>query len=176
MAKGDTVTITASKGKETKTTIVPNLLGQNIDDAIQMIKDAGLTYNGKSSDYSDSYSENQVMNQSISAGNTVDEGTTISLTVSLGSRVTSYSASIPIESPFGRDITDGDGNTDVYDSGQVTVVVYKPDGSSETVYDQNTSEGGLPGSVSTTSTASGSGTVYVYLNGVQVSSYSVDFE
>ncbi|MEI3375998.1 MAG: Stk1 family PASTA domain-containing Ser/Thr kinase [Coprococcus catus] len=176
VAKGDTVTITASKGKETKTTIVPNLLGQNIDDAIQMIKDAGLTYNGKSSDYSDSYSENQVMNQSISAGKTVDEGTTISLTVSLGSRVTSYSASIPIESPFGRDITDGDGNTDVYDSGQVTVVVYKPDGSSETVYDQNTSEGGLPGSVSTTSTASGSGTVYVYLNGVQVSSYSVDFE
>lgn len=176
VAKGDTVTITASKGKETKTTIVPNLLGQNIDDAIQMIKDAGLTYNGKSSDYSDSYSENQVMNQSISAEKTVDEGTTISLTVSLGSRVTSYSASIPIESPFGRDITDGDGNTDVYDSGQVTVVVYKPDGSSETVYDQNTSEGSLPGSVSTTSTASGSGTVYVYLNGVQVSSYSVDFE
>lgn len=176
VAKGDTITITASKGKETKTTPVPNLLGQNIDDAIQMIKDAGLTYNGKSSDYSDSYSENQVMNQSISAGKTVDEGTTISLTVSLGSRVTSYSASIPIESPFGRDITDGDGNTDVYDSGQVTVVVYKPDGSSETVYDQNTSEGSLPGSVSTTSTASGSGTVYVYLNGVQVSSYSVDFE
>ena len=176
VAKGDTITITASKGKETKTTTVPNLLGQNIDDAIQMIKDAGLTYNGKSSDYSDSYSENQVMNQGISAGKTVDEGTTISLTVSLGSRVTSYSASIPIESPFGRDITDGDGNTDVYDSGQVTVVVYKPDGSSETVYDQNTSEGSLPGSVSTTSTASGSGTVYVYLNGVQVSSYSVDFE
>ena len=176
VAKGDTITITASKGKETKTTIVPNLLGQDIDDAIQMIKDAGLTYNGKSSDYSDSYSENQVMDQSISAGKTVDEGTTISLTVSLGSRVTSYSASIPIESPFGRDITDGDGNTDVYDSGQVTVVVYKPDGSSETVYDQNTSEGSLPGSVSTTSTASGSGTVYVYLNGVQVSSYSVDFE
>ena len=176
VAKGDTITITASKGKETKTTTVPKLLGQNIDDAIQMIKDAGLTYNGKSSDYSDSYSENQVMNQSISAGETVDEGTTISLTVSLGSRVTSYSASIPIESPFGRDITDGDGNTDVYDSGQVTVVVYKPDGSSETVYDQNTSEGSLPGSVSTTSTASGSGTVYVYLNGVQVSSYSVDFE
>ena len=176
VAKGDTITITASKGKETKTTTVPNLLGQNIDDAIQMIKDAGLTYNGKSSDYSDSYSENQVMNQSISTGKTVDEGTTISLTVSLGSRVTSYSASIPIESPFGRDITDGDGNTDVYDSGQVTVVVYKPDGSSETVYDQNTSEGSLPGSVSTTSTASGSGTVYVYLNGVQVSSYSVDFE
>lgn len=176
VAKGDTITITASKGKETKTTTVPNLLGQNIDGAIQMIKDAGLTYNGKSSDYSDSYSENQVMNQSISAGKTVDEGTTISLTVSLGSRVTSYSASIPIESPFGRDITDGDGNTDVYDSGQVTVVVYKPDGSSETVYDQNTSEGSLPGSVSTTSTASGSGTVYVYLNGVQVSSYSVDFE
>ena len=176
VAKGDTITITASKGKETKTTIVPNLLGQDIDNAIQMIKDAGLTYNGKSSDYSDSYSENQVMNQSISAGKTVEEGTTISLTVSLGSRVTSYSASIPIESPFGRDITDGDGNTDVYDSGQVTVVVYKPDGSSETVYDQNTSEGSLPGSVSTTSTASGSGTVYVYLNGVQVSSYSVDFE
>ena len=176
VVKGDTITITASKGKETKTTIVPNLLGHNIDDAIQMIKDAGLTYNGKSSYYSDSYSENQVMNQSISAGKTVDEGTTISLTVSLGSRVTSYSASIPIESPFGRDITDGDGNTDVYDSGQVTVVVYKPDGSSETVYDQNTSEGSLPGSVSTTSTASGSGTVYVYLNGVQVSSYSVDFE
>ena len=57
VVKGDTITITASKGKETKTTIVPNLLGHNIDDALQMIKDAGLTYNGKSSDYSDSYSD-----------------------------------------------------------------------------------------------------------------------
>ena len=65
VAKGDTITITASKGKETKTTTVPNLLGQNIDDAIQMIKDAGLTYNGKSSDYSDSYSENQVIRASV---------------------------------------------------------------------------------------------------------------
>ena len=46
----------------------------------------------------------------------------------------------------------------------------------QNVDNQNTSEGSLPGSVSTTSTASGSGTVYVYLNGVQVSSYSVDFE
>ncbi|MFQ9108405.1 MAG: hypothetical protein ACLR5Q_04830 [Coprococcus sp.] len=54
--------------------------------------------------------------------------------------------------------------------------MYTAGWSIETVYDQNTSEGSLPGSVSTTSTASGSGTVHVYLNGVQVSSYSVDFE
>lgn len=176
VSKGDTITITASKGADTKYVTVPNLVGHNIDDAIQMIKNAGLTYNGKSSDYSDNYSVDQVMDQSIGSGKSVEEGTSITLTVSLGSKVTSYSASIPIESPFGRDVTDSDGNTDVYYDGEVSVVVYKPDGSSETVYDQNVSDGNLPGSVSTTSTASGSGTVYVYLNGIQVSSYSVDFE
>ena len=175
VSKGDTVTITASKGSDTKYVPVPYLIGMNIDDAIQAIKDAGLTYNGKSSDYSDSYSEGEVMNQSISSGKSVEEGTSISLTVSLGSRVTSYSATIPIESPFGRDVTDGDGNTDVYDDGDVTVVVYKPDGTSETVYSQYATSDSLPGSVSTTSTSSGSGTVYVYLNNIQVSSYNVDF-
>ena len=176
VAEGDTVTITASKGKETKYVTVPYVIGYDLDTAISMIKDAGLTYDGKSSDYSDSYGENEVMNQSIGSGQSVEEGTSMTLTVSLGSRQSSYTATVPIESPFGVDIVDSDGNSDVYSEGEVSVVVYKPDGSSETVYDQYATEDSLPGSVSTTSSSSGSGTVYVYINGIQASSYDVDFD
>lgn len=176
VAEGDTVTIVASKGKETKYVIVPYVIGYDLDTAISMIKDAGLTYDGKSSDYSDSVSEGEVMNQSIGSGQSVEEGTSITLTVSLGSKVSSYTASISIENPFGAEIVDGNGNSDTYSEGQVTVVVYKPDGSSETVYDQYATEESLPGSVTTTSSSAGSGSVYAYINGIQYASYEVDFD
>lgn len=175
VAEGDTVTIVASKGKETKYVTVPYVIGYDLDTAISMIKDAGLTYDGKSSDYSDSVSEGEVMNQSIGSGQSVEEGTSITLTVSLGSKVSSYTASISIENPFGAEIVDGNGNSDTYSEGQVTVVVYKPDGSSETVYDQYATEESLPGSVTTTSSSAGSGSVYAYINGIQYASYEVDF-
>ncbi len=176
VAEGDTVTIVASKGKETKYVTVPYVIGYDLDTAISMIKDAGLTYDGKSSDYSDSVSEGEVMNQSIGSGQSVEEGTSITLTVSLGSKVSSYTASISIENPFGAEIVDGNGNSDTYSEGQVTVVVYKPDGSSETVYDQYATEESLPGSVTTTSSSAGSGSVYAYINGIQYASYEVDFD
>lgn len=175
VAEGDTVTIFASKGKETKYVTVPYVIGYDLDTAISMIKDAGLTYDGKSSDYSDSVSKGEVMNQSIGSGQSVEEGTSITLTVSLGSKVSSYTASISIENPFGAEIVDGNGNSDTYSEGQVTVVVYKPDGSSETVYDQYATEESLPGSVTTTSSSAGSGSVYAYINGIQYASYEVDF-
>ena len=176
VAEGDTVTIVASKGKETKYVTVPYVIGYDLDTAISMIKDAGLTYDGKSSDYSDSVSEGEVMNQSIGSGQSVEEGTSITLTVSLGSKVSSYTASISIENPFGAEIVDGNGNSDTYSEGQETVVVYKPDGSSETVYDQYATEESLPGSVTTTSSSAGSGSVYAYINGIQYASYEVDFD
>lgn len=176
VAEGDTVTIVASKGKETKYVTVPYVIGYDLDTAISMIKAAGLTYDGKSSDYSDSVSEGEVMNQSIGSGQSVEEGTSITLTVSLGSKVSSYTASISIENPFGAEIVDGNGNSDTYSEGQVTVVVYKPDGSSETVYDQYATEESLPGSVTTTSSSAGSGSVYAYINGIQYASYEVDFD
>ena len=175
VAEGDTVTIFASKGKETKYVTVPYVIGYDLDTAISMIKDAGLTYDGKSSDYSASVSKGEVMNQSIGSGQSVEEGTSITLTVSLGSKVSSYTASISIENPFGAEIVDGNGNSDTYSEGQVTVVVYKPDGSSETVYDQYATEESLPGSVTTTSSSAGSGSVYAYINGIQYASYEVDF-
>ncbi len=176
VAEGDTVTIVASKGKETKYVTVPYVIGYDLDTAISMIKDAGLTYDGKSSDYSDSVPEGEVMNQSIGSGQSVEEGTSITLTVSLGSKVSSYTASISIENPFGAEIVDGNGNSDTYSEGQVTVIVYKPDGSSETVYDQYATEESLPGSVTTTSSSAGSGSVYAYINGIQYASYEVDFD
>ena len=61
VAEGDTVTIVASKGKETKYVTVPYVIGYDLDTAISMIKDAGLTYDGKSSDYSDSVSEGEAI-------------------------------------------------------------------------------------------------------------------
>ena len=52
------------------------------------IKALGLTVSGVDTDYSDDIPEGCVMNQSIAAGTTVDKGTGVKLTISLGKKPT----------------------------------------------------------------------------------------
>ncbi|MGN0205165.1 MAG: Stk1 family PASTA domain-containing Ser/Thr kinase [Coprococcus sp.] len=175
VAEGDTITVTVSEGAKTEYVNVPDVRGYDLDTAISMLEDAGLNYNGYSSDYSDSYGEGKVMNQSYSPGKSVEKGTWVSLTVSLGSRVRSYTATVYFPSPFGVYVTDENGEKQVYEEGQVTVVV-EQNGTTRTIYDQYTNEENLPAYQTVTSESSSSGTATMYINGIRYESWTVTFE
>jgi serine/threonine-protein kinase len=76
--KGSTVTLLVSKGQAT----VPNLVGMDVDDAKNALKDAGLkaSVNEETSDQP----EGQVTAQSVPQGQQRPRGSTIDLTVSSG--------------------------------------------------------------------------------------------
>ena len=78
--RGSTVTLTISQGK--KSTTVPNVIGYTESNAKTMLTNAGLTV-VVTSEYSDSVEEGSVISQRY-AGKTVEEGTEITICVSLG--------------------------------------------------------------------------------------------
>ena len=101
VAQGSTVSYVVSLGPETKTVSVPNLTaGMTQEQAEQALKDAGLSVGQVTQDYSSSITPGYVMNQTISPGSEVAEGTSVGFTVSLGP-----------ETP-GGDSSDGDSETE----------------------------------------------------------------
>ena len=172
VSEGDTITIYASEGPEIINVTVPDLRGYDLDTAISLIEEAGLVYNGKSSEHSDSYDEGQVMDQSLSPQSTVTEGSTITLVISLGSRVHTYNTTIYVSDPFSAGYVDDQGHA--LTEGQLKVVVVQ-DGSSTTVYDQAVTPQSLPGSIDWTSNSNSSATAEFYLNDIQYDSSSLMF-
>lgn len=175
VAEGDTITVTVSEGAKTEYVSMPDVRGYDLDTAISMLEDAGLNYNGYASDYSDSYDEGEVMDQSYSPGKSLEKGTWVSLTVSLGSRVRSYTATVYFPNPFGVDIIDENGEAQVYDEGQVTVVV-EQNGTTKTIYDRYIQASELPAYQEVTSESGSSGTATMYINGNKFESWSVSFQ
>lgn len=179
VSKGDTVIMYVSEGEETETeekVEVPDVLGEDLDDAILELQNAGLYYGGSSEDYSSSYSEGQVMAQSVEAGTEVAKGTTVTLTVSKGEEQSTYSATIYVDSPFGQTYVDSSGNTQTVTEGEVRITVVQSGLSSVNVYDQYTDSSSLPSTIDVTSTKSGTATVNMYLNGSLYSTASIEFQ
>ncbi len=79
---GQSVTVYISKGPEEKTVKVPNLMGYTEKQAIAALEDAKLDYSIERKN--DDAEAGKVIGQSIDAGEEVDEGTKITLTISLG--------------------------------------------------------------------------------------------
>ena len=79
--KGSTVTITVSKGKQKVS--VPNVVGKSQSAATSELTNAGLKVSTKQS-YSDTVASGNVISQSPSSGNSVDKGSTVTITVSKG--------------------------------------------------------------------------------------------
>ncbi len=82
---GDTVTIIISRGSEPVT--VPNVLNLPEAEAKQQLADMGLNV-AVSSDYNDEILEGNVISQSIVEGKQVERGTTVTIVVSLGKKIT----------------------------------------------------------------------------------------
>ena len=76
---GDSIIVTISDGEERK---VPNIIGMSKKEAIDALEEVGLNYNFVMQN--STKEKNTVIRQSISAGSTVSDGTTITVTLSNG--------------------------------------------------------------------------------------------
>ncbi len=83
---GSDVKLFISKGPETKTVDVPNLLGKSESAAKQLLASANLSVGSITEDYSDEYAEGEVMSQSPGRGQTVEENTSVDFVVSKGKK------------------------------------------------------------------------------------------
>ena len=101
-AKNATVTIVVSTGPETpetETVTVPDVTGLTLEDAKRQLEAKGLKCGSVTENYTSEAAAGYVYYQSINAGTTVEEGTSVNLTVSKGSanRTYNYSYVVPEE-------------------------------------------------------------------------------
>lgn len=87
--KDDQIILNVSRGAELVKMI--NVRGQSQTDAQNAITALGLTIASVKSDYSDTVPEGSVIDQSIAEGQMVNPGTGVTLTVSLGKQIETYS-------------------------------------------------------------------------------------
>ena len=95
VALDSTVTLIISRGEETVTVTVPQFVGSSLSEAESMAEDAGLNL-------SIQYTENDdqvgyVVYQSVSAGNTVEEGSTVTISVGKASETTTQETTTEAE-------------------------------------------------------------------------------
>ena len=83
-AKGSTVTIVVSKGKEVKVATVPDLKKKTVTEAESALSKVKLKLGNVSQEYSDTIAEGKVIRQSVAAGTEVKEETAIDITISKG--------------------------------------------------------------------------------------------
>ncbi len=82
--KGTTVSYVVSLGPETKYVTVPGLGGYTEEQARQRLTNAGLNVGTVDTAYSSTVSKGYVISQTASAGSSVEEGTSVGFTVSIG--------------------------------------------------------------------------------------------
>lgn len=87
-AKGSTVQIVVSKGKEVKVAVVPDLKKLTVTEAEQELSAVNLKLGNVSQEYSDSVKEGKVISQSIASGTEVKEDTAVDITISKGKKPT----------------------------------------------------------------------------------------
>ncbi len=67
--------------------VMPSILGNSVDEAVAKLSDLGVSLDSSESDFSDVYYEGLIIEQYPEAGETVEEGETAYVTVSLGTRI-----------------------------------------------------------------------------------------
>lgn len=85
--KGDTVSLVISRGAEP--IVMPDVLNKPEEEARAALADLRINVS-TTSDYSNDIPEGNVISQSIVAGKTVEQGTTVTLVISLGKKNTYY--------------------------------------------------------------------------------------
>ncbi|HEX3077350.1 MAG TPA: Stk1 family PASTA domain-containing Ser/Thr kinase [Lachnospiraceae bacterium] len=174
--KGDTVTVYVSKGKETKMVNVPDLRNYTQDQAIELLKSKGLAKGEISTKYSDKYAQGVVMEQSYSPDTSVDEGTKVDFTVSLGPEVEEveeatykYIGKVTLSpNPFADEMEDG----------SISVDIYYDDGSEPLInaYQKTLSYSDFPKTIKIEGTKEGSATAFFYLDGEEFGTAAITFE
>lgn len=81
---GDTITVYVSIGPEIVQSAVPNLIEKTVEQADSLLKEVGLVLGEISRASSETYDEGQITYQDTTAGELVNKGTKINITVSTG--------------------------------------------------------------------------------------------
>ena len=84
VAKNSTVTVVISSGEAAEKTTVPNVVDRSEADAEKILQDANLKVTKGEPQYSDTIAEGNVISSDPTAGTEVDEGTSVTIVVSLG--------------------------------------------------------------------------------------------
>ena len=171
---GQSVTVYISKGPEEKTVKVPNLIGYTEKQAIAALEDAKLDYSIERKN--DDAEAGKVIGQGIDAGEEVDEGTKITLTISLGPAETPEPDPEPTPTPDPKPSTVSKPVTLTFEDHTTTLNV--------SVVNSTTGETvvtGLqvqPGTNTASGYLQGSGTVvyYVYVDNTMYTDITVNFD
>ena len=97
--KGSVVSVIISTGKSSKAVAVPDIRLQTEADAKALLTAAGLTWTTIDQAYSDIVPMGCVISQSYSPGVSVDEGTSVNFTISMGSQVVTYKCNFNVNAP-----------------------------------------------------------------------------
>lgn len=171
--KGTNVVIFVSKGKEDTSVTVPSLKGMTVSQARKKLANEGLKLSETISyDYDNTVPKDQIISQSYTVGTSVEQGTVISVTVSLGPekvevKTYKYVGRITIsENPFNAEDETG-----------VIKLVLKQDGKTKTIYEASHGLGDFPLTIVDVEGYSASeGQVYMYLDRESVGGpYSMSF-
>ncbi|MCI8700288.1 MAG: Stk1 family PASTA domain-containing Ser/Thr kinase [Clostridia bacterium] len=153
---GDTVKIYVSIGTGLKQIVVPSVKTKNVDEATKTLSDLGLIV---TVEYEEDTTKNNgtVLNQSISSGSVVDEGTTIVITVNQIAELKYGTVKINLKSLLNyKEETDENGEVIKPKDVKLEVKVTS-EGKEETVYNQSVS----PTRTDITANISGKGTIIV---------------
>lgn len=115
VAAGTQVTITVSKGIEEA--VVPNVVGKPEEEAVNMLKEAGLTVSAVLNDQDTTKEDGTVLKQSIDAGSTVEKEANITITVNKIEQIVNGTATINLKSIMNYT---GPSNTNTNDIGNNT--------------------------------------------------------
>ncbi|MEG1458459.1 MAG: Stk1 family PASTA domain-containing Ser/Thr kinase [Acetivibrio sp.] len=168
VARDSSVKIFISKGKETKTTTVPELNGLSEEKALAALKAKGLKGEVKEYKYDDAIKKGKVILASHSSGTQVEEGTKVTLTISLGQEATyRYIAEFTItESPF-----------DYEEESGILSVVLTQDGKSWEVFAKDVEYASFPMTITFDGKSDSVGEISLYCDGEKFgSTHSVSFE
>lgn len=158
--EGTTVNLMVSDGSKEKVAM-PYLVGKSIDDAKALLAEDGLKLGNVSYESSNTYAENEVIWQQYNAGDQVEKGTSVKLTVSTGAE-----ASQPVE----LYISYGQAKNETF-----FMTVTLSDNSGTRAILNNVQRQKSNSGENVTLTGTGSGTVVVTFDGEQVIKKSVNF-
>ncbi len=130
--RGFTVALTVSRGPAPS--IVPELVGLTLDDAETALEDEGLVLGVPTEEPSDEFDDGIVSDQSPDAGDKVEEGSSVDVTVSSGSDL--------VEVPEVEGLSEADAVADIRDAGLVpSATPVTDDTEAETVISQDPDAG-----------------------------------
>lgn len=155
VAAGTEVTFVVSLGKEDAYVIVPDATRKPLEEAIAMLKAAGLSVGDNVTEsFNDIVEEGQVIAMTVSAGSSVKEGYEVDLTISLGAELKEVTKNIVVNDILDQDV----------DTALLKVILITNEGES-TLFDNIVSHSDFDPPITIPVTGIGSVTYEVYLDG-----------